>query len=135
MRNLLFAVAVLASILQAQDHGSVSGNPYPGPQDAETGAASFRTRCASCHGLDAAGGSVAPSLVSGTFRNGGSDEALFRTVTGGIPGTAMLGFSIPGREAWQIITYLRSLNILKAAEKASGDPVKGAALFAANRCS
>jgi len=132
MRLLL--IASLPAFLCAQEHGSISANPYSTAQDSETGGAAFRARCAGCHGLDASGGAQAPSLVSGTFKNGGSDEAMYRTITGGVPGTPMIAFAIPGREAWQIITFLRGLNIVRAAEKATGDPAKGSALFDAHKC-
>jgi putative heme-binding domain-containing protein len=131
--SLLLLVSGLA-VVQAQDHGSISGNPFSTPEDAAVGAKSFRSQCAACHGFDAAGGSVAPSLVTGTFKNGGSDAALFRTITGGVPGTAMVSFNLNGREVWQIITFLRSVNIAKAADHAPGDAAKGALLFDANGC-
>jgi len=120
--------------LPAQDHGSISGNPFSTTQDAEAGSRFFRSQCAACHGLDAAGGAVGPSLVTGTFKHGGSDEALFATITRGIPGTAMVGFQINGREVWQMVSFLRSIMIAKAAGEAGGDPAKGAGVFDGNGC-
>src|ERR1700694_4937156 len=128
---LLFLPA--AAVLQAQ-HGSTPDRPFPPPDDEAAGAQSFRSQCAACHGPDAAGGVVGPSLSSGTFKNGGSDEALFRVITKGIPGTAMTAFRLNGREVWQLIAYLRAVNIGKAAEQAKGDPAKGAQVFSANGC-
>jgi putative heme-binding domain-containing protein len=132
--KLVILYLLFVPLMVAQDHGSVSANPYPTPEDAEAGGKSFRSQCAACHGLDASGGALAPSLVAGTYKNGGSDEAMFRTITGGVAGTAMPAFNLPGRETWQIITFLRSLNILKAAEKATGNAAQGAQLFASHSC-
>lgn len=120
--------------MPAQEPGTISGNPVSTPQDAEIGSRSFRSQCAACHGLDASGGSVGPSLVTGTFKYGGSDEALFGTITRGVPGTAMVGFQLNGREVWQIVSFLRSMTIAKAAGEAPGDAAKGAQVFEANGC-
>jgi putative heme-binding domain-containing protein len=131
-RWLLFFLPGLA-VMQAQ-HGSIAGLPFSTPQDVAEGQQSFKSQCAACHGLDASGGSVAPSLVSGTFKHGGSDDALFAVITKGVPGTAMSAFPLGGKETWQIIAFLRSMNISKAAGKAPGDAAKGARVYAANNC-
>src|SRR5271169_4844515 len=112
-RWVLFFLPGLA-VMHAQ-HGSIAGLPFSMPQDVAEGQQSFKSQCAACHGLDASGGSVAPSLVSGTFKHGGSDEALFAVITKGVPGTAMSAFPLGGKETWQIIAFLRSMNISKAA--------------------
>src|SRR5690348_15029062 len=133
--RFLFSAIILAAIvpLQAQ-HGSTPDVPFSTPEDQAAGAQSFRSQCAACHGPNASGGVVGPSLSSGTFKNGGSDEALFRVITKGIPGTAMTAFPLNGREVWQLIAYLRAVNIGKAAEQAKGDGAKGEQVFNANGC-
>ena len=130
----IFLTLALSSLLRAQEHGSIAGNPFSTPKDVAAGAASFRSQCAACHGAEAIGGTVAPSLVSGTFKHGGSDEALFGVITKGVPGTPMVGFKLNGTEVWQLIAYLRSMNIAKAAGQATGDAAAGSRVFAANRC-
>src|SRR5579864_472601 len=128
---LLFLPAL--AILHAQ-HGSTPDRPFSTPEDQAAGAQSFRSQCAACHGPDASGGVVGPSLSSGTFKNGGSDEALYRVITKGIPGTAMTAFPLNGREVWQLIAYLRAVNIGKAAQQAKGDAAKGEQVFNTNGC-
>jgi putative heme-binding domain-containing protein len=130
--SLILFLPALA-VLQAQ-HGSTPDRPFSTPDDEAAGAQSFRSQCAACHGPGASGGVVGPSLTTGTFKNGGSDEALFRVITKGIPGTAMTAFTLNGREVWQLIAYLRAVNIGKAAEQAKGDPAKGAQVFKTNGC-
>ena len=125
---------VVAGILAAQDHGNTVGSPFSTPEDVAAGAQSFRSQCAACHGLDASGGTAGPSLTSGIFRHGGSDEALFGTITRGVPGTPMLAFKLQGREVWQLISFLRSANLAKTAGQASGNSGKGAQLYNANGC-
>lgn len=132
-RNSVLILAV-GCVLRAQDHGSIIGNPFSTPKDVAAGAASFRSQCAACHGAEAAGGTVAPSLVSGTFKRGGSDEALYGVITKGVPGTPMVGFKLNGTEVWQLIAYLRSINIAKASGQAPGDAAAGARVYETNRC-
>lgn len=130
----IFPMLALTCLMHAQEHGSIVGNPFSTPKDIAAGAASFRSQCAACHGAEGIGGTVAPSLVSGTFKHGGSDEALFGVITKGVPGTPMVGFRLSGTEVWQLIAYLRSMNIAKAAGQATGDAAAGAKVYAANRC-
>ncbi len=130
--TVLLLLPVLAT-LYAQ-HGSTPDRPFSTPEDEAAGARSFRSQCAACHGPEASGGVVGPSLSTGNFKNGGSDEALFRVITKGIPGTAMTAFTLGGREVWQLIAYLRAVNIGKAAEHAKGDATKGVQVFNANGC-
>ena len=127
----LFLAAVTG--LQAQ-HGSAPDRPFSTPDDVATGAQSFRSQCAACHGPEASGGVVGPSLTTGTFKHGGSDEALYRVITQGVPGTAMTAFKLNGREVWQLIAYLRAVNIGKSAAQAKGDPGKGEQVFKASGC-
>ena len=135
MRCRLLAVLLLPPIagLQAQ-HGSTPDRPFSTPRDEAAGARSFRSQCAACHGPEATGGVVGPSLVTGAFKNGDSDEALYRVITKGIPGTAMTAFTLDGREVWQLIAYLRAVNIGRAAQQAKGNPTKGAEVFEAQGC-
>ena len=121
------------AMLHAQ-HGSSPDRPFSTPDDEAAGARSFRSQCAACHGGDATGGVVGPSLATGNFKNGGSDEALFRVITKGVPGTAMTAFPLNGREVWQLIAYIRAVNIGKAAEQAKGDAAKGEQAFNTNGC-
>jgi putative heme-binding domain-containing protein len=133
MRLFLSLVLFLAP-LAAQEHGSITGNPFTTPEDRAAGAQSFKSQCAACHGLDASGAAAGPDLSTGAFKHGGTDEALFRTITKGVAGTPMVGFNLNGREVWQLITFLRYLSIGKAAEKAKGDAAKGAQIFSSSGC-
>src|ERR1700737_1956966 len=92
---VIFFLAMLA-VLRAQ-HGSTPDRPFSTPEDEAVGAKSFRSQCAACHGPEASGGVVGPSLTTGTFKNGGSDEALFRGITKGLPWKGLTGFNLNGR--------------------------------------
>lgn len=127
--------ALSAAAVLAQHSDTVLVNPFQSPDDRARGAFFFRSQCASCHGADATGGAGGPNLTTGTFRHAASDEGLFKVITKGVAGTPMPGFSMNGREIWQIVGFLRSLSATRMAEQSKGDVAKGKSLVAAQKCS
>ena len=75
-------------------------------------------------------------------RHGSSDADLFRTINEGVPGTAMppngatqQGVGMTDAEIWQVITYIRSVEV-KAPAQPPGDAAHGKTLFyGASACS
>jgi len=130
------AIALCALPVLAQHGSSTVVNPYTGPEHEQAGAKLFRAQCAGCHGPDGTGTGAGASLASGTFLHGGSDEALFRTISKGVPGTTMPAFSFSGLQIWQLVTQVRALAIAHGASQVRGEPQAGAAIFRANcsRC-
>ncbi len=110
-------------------------NPLAGnPQAITQGAVLFREGCTYCHGVGARGGMRGPDLTTGNWSHGGADTDLARTITDGVPGTAMPPNKLTEEETWQIVTYLRTLQ--QPLAPARGDALKGEALFTgALRCS
>jgi putative heme-binding domain-containing protein len=105
------------------------------PQAAKLGEFQFRSNCAFCHGLGARGGGRGPDLTRAQKRHGNSDPDLFRTINEGVPGTAMppngatqQGVGMTETEIWQVITYIRSVQ-LKAPAQPLGDAAHGKQLF------
>jgi putative heme-binding domain-containing protein len=123
---------LLAGALAAQHSTTQLGNPYATPDDRLEGAVTYRSQCASCHGADGKGGAAGPDLSRGQFKHAVSDEAMFRVITKGVSGTAMPGFSLNGKAAWQIVTFIRGLNV--QAGPATGDRQRGSALFTELKC-
>jgi cytochrome c oxidase cbb3-type subunit 3 len=125
---LLFA----ASTLCAAD----DGNPFAGDaKAAKAGEYEFRINCALCHGLGARGGGRGPDLTRAQKKHTHSDAEMFQVINYGIPGTVMpangtngQGVGMTEAEIWQIVTYIRSLEV-KAAGKTSGDVAQGKKLF------
>lgn len=120
--------------LAAQHSDTALKNPFQSADDRARGDAFYRSQCASCHGIDGKGGASGPSLATGNFRHASNDEGLFRVITKGVPGTSMPGFSMNGREIWQIVAFVRSLSIARTGGAATGNPAAGRELFAANKC-
>jgi cytochrome c oxidase cbb3-type subunit 3 len=110
-------------------------NPFGGDPKAITqGAVLFRQECVFCHGVAARGGMRGPDLTTGSWSHGGSDPDLARTISAGVPGTAMPANQLTTDEIWQIVAYLRTLEQPVAAT--NGDHRRGEALFfGAARCS
>ncbi len=120
-----------ASQLFAQDK-----NPFAGDAKvAKLGESQFRANCAFCHGLGARGGGRGPDLTRAQKRHGNTDADLFRTINEGVPGTAMpqngatqQGVGMTEAEIWQVITYIRSVQV-KSSAQPPGDAAHGKALF------
>jgi cytochrome c oxidase cbb3-type subunit III len=139
-RDLLAAFAVCAAVLfflaaipaRAQDENPLAKDPNA----AKLGEFEFRANCAFCHGLGARGGGRGPDLTRAQKKHGNSDADLFRTINEGVPGTAMpqngatqQGVGMTEEEIWQVIAYIRSVQVKTPAQPA-GNVVRGKELFA-----
>ncbi len=132
MSILAVLVVMLASSTRAED----VRNPFSGdPKAAKAGEFEFRINCAFCHGLGARGGGRGPDLARAHKRHGDSDAELFQNISQGIPGTVMpangtngQGVGMTDEEIWQIIAYLRSIQVQPQA-KPIGNAAHGKDLF------
>ena len=109
-------------------------NPFAGdPNAIRMGAVLFRQECVYCHGVGARGGMRGPDLTTGAWSHGGSDAELLRTISGGVPGTAMSANRLTDDEIWQILAYLRAQQ--QPPISPSGDAHRGETLFfGAGKC-
>lgn len=110
-------------------------NPYAGnTKIAKLGEYQFRLNCAFCHGLGARGGGRGPDLTRAK-RHGSSDVEIFHNIHDGIAGTAMpaatnggIGVGMSDEEIWQVVTYIRSVEV-KAPAQPAGNAAHGKELF------
>jgi alcohol dehydrogenase (cytochrome c) len=116
----------LTKLLRTGDPYSSIYNPTDSPADQARGQEVFAGICSRCHGRDAGGG-MGPALVGRSLLHGHSDWAMYRTITGGVPGTAMIGGLISRADTWRVIAYLQSLN---SAHGVSRSGATGAAMAA-----
>lgn len=124
----LALVLGLADAFAAQQHaGSYT------QADIERGARLYGAQCSACHGPE---GDTVPSvdLRRGQFKQGSSDEDLARTITRGVPGTAMPPNTFTAAELFSLIAYIRSMREFGARAVALGDPRTGEQLFEARGC-
>lgn len=130
------ACAILLLLIAPSVLLSQETNPFAGDaKAAKAGESQFRANCAFCHGLGARGGGRGPDLTRTQKRHGKTDADLFRTISEGIPGTAMpqngttgQGVGMTAEEIWQVITYIHSVETKSAAYPA-GNPAHGDKLF------
>jgi putative heme-binding domain-containing protein len=127
---MLFARFTVPNLL-GQDQNPLANDP----QASKLGEFQFRSNCAFCHGLGARGGGRGPDLTRAQKRHGSSDADLFRTINEGVPGTAMppngatqQGVGMTDTEIWQVIAYIRSVQV-KAPAQPLGDAAHGKQLF------
>jgi cytochrome c oxidase cbb3-type subunit III len=121
----------IAPTLTADDH-----NPYAGDaKAAKPGEYEFRINCALCHGLGARGGGRGPDLTRAQKKHTHSDAEMFQVISNGIPGTVMpangtngQGVGMTDEEIWQIITYIRSVEV-KPPANSRGNAAHGKELF------
>jgi cytochrome c oxidase cbb3-type subunit 3 len=65
--------------------------------------------CSGCHG-DHGGGGMGPSLRDSVWRYGGTDPAIFASITQGRQfGMPSWGTKVPSDQIWQIVTYIKSM--------------------------
>src|SRR5271168_375505 len=122
---------VVGAVCWADDRNPLAGDPNA----AKAGEYEFRINCALCHGLGADGGGRGPDLTRAQKKHVHSDAEMFQVISNGIPGTAMpsngtngQGVGMTDEEIWQIITYIRSVEV-KAPAKPLGNGAHGKDLF------
>jgi putative heme-binding domain-containing protein len=139
--RLLLVASICSGFLLAAigAHAADDRNPYAGDANAaKAGEYEFRINCALCHGLGARGGGRGPDLTRAQKKHAHSDAELFQVISNGIPGTVMpangtngQGVGMTEEEIWQIVAYIRSVEV-KAPAKAAGTAVHGKELFYAD---
>ncbi|HLJ65096.1 MAG TPA: c-type cytochrome, partial [Stellaceae bacterium] len=98
------------------DEARAAANPLEAdPAELAAGRDLFRRKCESCHAYDGGGqteigGAVYPRAPSlrGTVA-GMSDGEIFYHIRNGIRNTAMPAWSLPDRQIWELVLYLRHL--------------------------
>ena len=107
-----------ASMLIAQDanfHNAPasshqSKNPYAGqPAAAAAGSRLYATNCGSCHGIKGRGTANIPPLSEGPTQSASDGEVFWFITTGSVNDGMPAWASLPERQRWQIVTYLKSL--------------------------
>jgi cytochrome c oxidase cbb3-type subunit III len=128
LEKLLAVLFRIGSVSPLRGQSTETRSLKTSPVDVAAGAKIFRSHCAVCHGLQAKG-DRGPDLTRGEFRHGGSDSALLRTISKGIPGTEMPGSFFTEYQLGQVVAYVRSLAV-KETPVLLGNPRAGQALFA-----
>jgi mono/diheme cytochrome c family protein len=121
-----FLIAVISSILLnfagsmliAQDghfHNAPASsnqlkNPYAGqPAGAVAGSRLYATNCGACHGTKGRGAANIPPLSEGPTQSAPDGEVFWFITTGAADNGMPSWASLPERQRWQIVAYLKSL--------------------------
>jgi DMSO reductase family type II enzyme heme b subunit len=126
---VFFVVSSLATSAGPEASGD------PASKDVEAGRRIYQEKCMSCHGPKGRGdGPAVPFLnprprdfTEGNFKIRSTpsgelptDEDIFRTITRGMPGTAMPGWkNVSKKGRWQLVSYLKTLSEFFAEEAPS----------------
>jgi putative heme-binding domain-containing protein len=126
---LMVALLGLIAGTFARAQAPPARNPLEGNPDAiRYGMGLFRGRCADCHGMDARG--VRAPDITQVWASGRTDDGLFKTIKGGVPGTEMpANPRINDTEAWQILAYLKTLAAPSPTDPPRGNAENGEKLF------
>lgn len=108
-----------AQLDKAPAAAKAAKNPYSGqPAAVEAGSKVYAANCTKCHGLDAKGTGMVPSLLKGATQSA-SDGTLFWFVTHGDIDDGMPAWAqLPVKQRWQVVSYIKSLGAPKAGEGA-----------------
>jgi mono/diheme cytochrome c family protein len=97
------------AVASPEPGGEADASPAPAAGDSANGASVYALNCAACHGEDAAGGAVGPTLVSAELK--AQDDDFYRQVIlKGRSGTAMPAWEgrLSEQEIEDVIAFLRS---------------------------
>jgi mono/diheme cytochrome c family protein len=104
--------------------------PESTPESITRGAALFQANCVACHGTAADGKGAAAAAFTPPPRNfldaaakwtkGRAPDQIFATVSNGVEGTGMAGFSaaLTVDQRWDLVHYIRSLSGVQDAKDA-----------------
>jgi putative heme-binding domain-containing protein len=125
-----FLAAQEKPVREVRSETHPGANPHLNNKESIRGGMSlYRRYCGECHALDATG-YRGPNLIA-YMANGAADEAMFRVIRMGVPGTEMPQSNRPDHEILQIIAYLRNIGAVAPAEPMpAGNLANGQQLFA-----
>jgi mono/diheme cytochrome c family protein len=123
--RMLVAGVVLTSLtafgLSAQgnpDAAQIKNPVAASPDSLAAGKAVYQRYCATCHGLNGAGGSgsdispPAPDLTDTEWKHGSTDGEIFSVIKNGVPPELNMepwGDRIKDPDIWNVVNYVRSL--------------------------
>jgi glucose/arabinose dehydrogenase len=125
---ILLPAALLAADVDTKFHNAPASaraakNPYAAQEEAaQAGKKLYVRNCLSCHGAAGKGTGNVPSLVEGRLDSVTPGE-LFWFITRGDKDNGMPAWaSLPAKQRWQIVTYIKSIGTSPAAQEASAPP-------------
>lgn len=114
---------VYAELARAPQEALAKRNPLERDADAAiAGGILFEQHCSECHGDNAEGGRKGPSLRVEQVQTA-EQGAIFWVLTNGVVRRGMPVWSkLPEPQRWQLVTYIKSLGVAKAAPTVPASP-------------
>ena len=116
---LLASVTGIGMTAQGNPEAARMTNPVaPSPESIAAGKQIYQRYCASCHGINAEGGSgsdispPAPDLSDSEWKRGSTDGEIFFVIKNGVPPELNMepwGDRINDPDIWNVVNYVRSL--------------------------
>ncbi len=121
------AVFAMSIMVAAQGTGfhdapassSALKNPYASSRNAAAGQQLYSQKCAGCHGENAMGNGNVAALANGPTQSAKPGEVFWFITHGDIANGMPSWASLPVRQRWQIVTYLKTLGSPRAAQSTS----------------
>ena len=124
--------------LAAQDKPAEKkiSNPFAKDKSAvDAGRTQFNSGCAVCHGPTGQGGRGS-RLADIERVQKMADARMFEVIKEGVAGTQMPPSSLSDNQIWQLVSFIRSLNLSAVEQDVAGDAAAGESLFfASGQCS
>jgi mono/diheme cytochrome c family protein len=119
--------SVYAELARAPEKARAKRNPLEKDPDAvAAGRNLFEEHCAECHGETAEGGKKGPSLRAEEIQSA-TPGTLFWILTNGVVRRGMPVWSkLPEPQRWQLVSYIKSLGVMRATP--AGSPAPSAAM-------
>ena len=135
---LSWVAAVLAGSLVAQDKPPEKKITNPLAKDkasVDVGRVQFNSGCAVCHGPTGQGGRGS-RLADIERVQKMADARMFEVIREGVAGTQMPPSSLSDNQIWQLVSFIRSLNLSAVEQEVPGNSSAGETLFfASGQCS
>ena len=132
-RRLKLAGFLLACRLVPGQESAPGSQPKSSREDLAEGQRIFATQCSYCHGPKGEGGQGAVLAVP-HLSHAPDDQALFRVIREGIPGTGMPASALTTARIWQVAAFVRTLGRVSGsnsdgASRSIGDARQGRQIF------
>ena len=132
----LTALLVVSFVAQDKPPDKKITNPFGKDKAAaEAGRTQFNSGCAVCHGPTGQGGRGS-RLADIERVQKMPDARMFEVIREGVAGTQMPPSSLSDSQIWQMVSFIRSLNLSAVEQDVFGDSAAGESLFfAGGQCS
>lgn len=132
----LFVFSVASDFAQDKSTQKKITNPFAKDKTAiEAGRVQFNSGCADCHGPTGQGGR-GPRLAEVYRVQRMPDAKMFEIIQKGLAGTEMPPSALSDEKLWQLVSFIRSLNVSAIDQAVPGDVAAGKSLFfAGGKCS